>query len=248
TGLVLQTVLPPLLMAGDHSSVVVTGGTHNPMAPTAHFLHHCFAPALRRLGASVGFQLLRPGFFPKGGGKLAMHLSPKSLRRLDWTDRGQLVSVRGEILIVGLPFHIAQREMQSIREHLRASGWPLPAVTVREPEDVAGPGNVVSIRAVYENADEVFTSFGEKGKPAEQVAKEAAQAALHWLLSGVPVGPHLADQLLIPMSLAGGGSFVTSALDQHTPTNAAVIEQVMGVKTRFEEREGDRVLVTVGER
>ena len=248
TALVLQTLLPPLLMAGDHSSVTVTGGTHNPMAPTAHFLHHCFAQALRRLGASVGFQLLRPGFYPRGGGKLVMHLSPRPLGRIDWTQRGALVSVRADILIVDLPFHVAQREMQAVREHLRASGWPLPAGTVREPENATGPGNVVSIRAIYEQADEVFSSFGRKGVPAETVAKEAAQSALHWLLSGVPVGPHLADQLLIPMALAGGGSFVTTALDQHTPTNAAVVEQMVGVKTTFETIEQDRVLVRVGDR
>ena len=110
-----------------------------------------------------------------------------------------------------------------------------------------GPGNVVSIRAIYEHADQVFTGFGRRGAPAEQVAKEAAQAALHWLLSGVPVGPHLADQLLIPMALAGGGSFVTTTLDQHTTTNADVVEQMLGVRTTFESIEQDRVLVRVGD-
>jgi RNA 3'-terminal phosphate cyclase (ATP) len=218
------------------------------MAPPAPFLRHSFQRALRRLGFEVGFELIRDGFFPAGGGKLAMRVKParpEELRRLDWVGRGRFMSLRCEVIYAHLPTHVARREMEVLRQSLQSAGWPLPAVTVREAEESKGPGNAVSVRAIYEEAEEVFTGIGQRGKRAETVAKEAADASLRWLMAGVPVGPHLADQLLLPLALAKGGRFATLApLDAHVPTNAEVISRLTGASTRFTNH-GERVIVEV---
>ena len=44
------------------------------------------------------------------------------------------------------------------------------------------------------------------------------------------MGPYLADQLLIPMALAGGGSFVSTPLSSHSTTNIGVIEKLWEVR------------------
>ena len=247
-GLVCQTVLPILLRAAGPSEVVVTGGTHVPMAPAAPFLRHSFQRALRRLGHDVGFELQREGFHPAGGGRLVMRVDPTprgELRRMDWAGRGRFVSLRCEVIYAGLPTHVATREMRVLRETLKSAGWPLPAVALREIEDADGPGNAVVVRAIYEEAEAVFTSIGQRGVRAEDVARDAGEAAVRWLMSGCPVDPHLADQLLIPLALAKGGRFVTPGpLDAHVSTNAEVIGRVLGATTRFTNH-GDRVVVEV---
>ena len=72
---------------------------------------------------------------------------------------------------------------------------------------------------------EVVTGFGQKGVPAEIVAQTAADEAAAYLGSGVPVGTHLADQLLLPMALGNGGQFVTMSPSDHTSTNIDVIRR-----------------------
>ena len=247
-GLVLQTLLPILLRTDAQSEVVVVGGTHVPMAPPAPFLRHSFQRALRRIGYDVGFECQRPGFHPVGGGRLAMRVRPvptAELRRLDWAGRGRFISLRCEVLYSQVPTHVASREMRTLRETLQSAGWPLPAVAVREAEDAAGPGNAVSVRAIYEEAEAVFTAVGERGRRAEDVARSAGEEALHWLMSGTPVDARLADQMLIPLALAKGGRFVTPGpLDPHTPTNAEVVARVLGATTRFTNH-GERVVVEV---
>ena len=42
------------------------------------------------------------------------------------------------------------------------------------------------------------------------------------------MGPHLADQLVLLLALAGGGSFRTLAPTLHTRTQLAVIERFLG--------------------
>jgi RNA 3'-terminal phosphate cyclase (ATP) len=122
-------------------------------------------------------------------------------------------------VVSNLPLSIAERE-------LRAVGWEDSAAL---PVESAGPGNVVMLRVDSEHASELVTAFGAKGLPAERVAERALVAIERYLAADVPVGEHLADQLLVPMALAGGGSFRTLPLSSHARTNAALIERFLPV-------------------
>ena len=79
---------------------------------------------------------------------------------------------------------------------------------------------------------EVFTGFGEKRISAEAVAERVADEVRDYLAAKVPVGEYLADQLLIPMAPARGGSFSTGPISAHTTTNIEVIRKFLDV--RFE--------------
>ena len=71
---------------------------------------------------------------------------------------------------------------------------------------------------------EVLTAFGSRGVRAETVANDAVHQARRYLQSDAPIGEHLADQLLIPLALAGGGSFRTLSLSRHATTNIEVMK------------------------
>src|SRR5919199_69283 len=51
--LVLQTVLPPLMIAGEPSTVALEGGTHNVHAPPFEFLERAFLPLVNQTGLRV---------------------------------------------------------------------------------------------------------------------------------------------------------------------------------------------------
>ena len=232
TTLVLQTILPALLMADAPSRVTFEGGTHNMQAPPFDFLELAFLPLLRRMGAKIEATLTRHGFFPAGGGSFVAEVTPAPLHPLALADRGEIVSRKAIALVANLPTHIAHRELKTAAEMLGLGRDGLHQLTVDSP----GPGNVISIRIESEHATEVFTAFGQAGVSAENVAREAAKEALAYLASTAAVGPHLADQLLIPLALAGGGCFTASEITEHTRTNIAVIERFLPV--RFSVTEG----------
>jgi RNA 3'-terminal phosphate cyclase (ATP) len=50
------------------------------------------------------------------------------------------------------------------------------------------------------------------------------------------VDEHLADQLLLPLALAGGGSFATGQVSDHLRSNALVIETFLGRRTTWKTR------------
>lgn len=223
TTLLFQTLLPALMQAPHASRVILEGGTHNPMAPPFEFLKHAFLPLINRMGPNIKARLIRPGYLPAGGGEINISIHPVSrLRPLSILHRGKLVETRAEIMLSHLPAHIAERELAVIAESLHL---PDSSLHVYFDTSAIGPGNCVSIIIKTETISEVFTALGKRGLPAEQVASLAVHEASKYLTSDVPVGHYLADQLLLPLALAGRGAFITGQPSLHTTTNMAVIEQ-----------------------
>jgi RNA 3'-terminal phosphate cyclase (ATP) len=230
TMLVLQTVLPALLTASRGSELRLEGGTHNPRAPTFECLARAYLPLIGRMGPRIAIELERAGFEPAGGGVVQVRIAPAPrLDPLHLETRGALLRVAAEVLLSKLPAHIAEREATALANELDIE---TDSVRVRGIDDSPGPGNVVSVFVESEHVTEVFAEFGRRGVPAERVAQHAALAAKRYLASGVPIGVHLADQLLLPLALAGGGSFVTLPPSAHTRTNIDVIQAFLPVAIR----------------
>jgi RNA 3'-terminal phosphate cyclase (ATP) len=221
--LVFQTVLPALLTAAGESRVRITGGTHNPASPPFDFLARSFLPLLGRMGAEVQLELASYGFYPRGGGEIRARITPGArLKALNLQERGAWVRGYAEAYVAALPLHVAQRELEVIG---RTMGWTREQLLLRGLPNDVGPGNALTITLEHENVVEVFTGFGERGVRAEIVAGQAASAARDYLSKVAPVGEYLADQLLLPMALGEGGSFVTSTVTPHLRSNAAIIER-----------------------
>jgi RNA 3'-terminal phosphate cyclase (ATP) len=242
--LVLQTLLPALLTATSPSTVRVSGGTHNPMAPPAQFLQRAWSPILRKMGAQVDIDILRCGFYPAGGGILMAKVAPwTDRRRLLLVERGARTGGYAESIIAGVAPHVAARELECIGAGMGWSGDELLRTCTLHPDQ--GPGNIVFVTLEYEKVTEVFAAHGEKMLRADAVARSLLKEVRRYTASQAAVGEHLADQLMLPMALAGGGAFTAVTISQHARTNAAVIERFLPVSFGFEERPG-ATLCTVG--
>ena len=225
TTLVLQTLLPALLQAEASSTLRIEGGTHNPMAPPFDFLAECFLPVLHRMGAEAEVTLERAGFMQAGGGAITAAISPvRQWQKLTLTERGEPVETFGRVLHAHLGRDIAEREISTACALLK---WPPEHIQLRYATDSTGPGNALMLGARFAQVCEISTGIAQMGKSAESVANGAAKGLRSYLASSAPVGIHLADQLLLPMALAGGGVFHTLAISNHTRTNMALIEQFL---------------------
>lgn len=241
TTLVVQTVLVPALAAPHPVRVTITGGTHNPLCPPFDFLERVFLPPLRAMGADVTVTLEKHGFLPNGGGRVVVETRPSKLRPIELVQAGKIVARRAIAMCASLPRHIGERELAVAQERLANPTCQL----LEFPKD--GPHNLFMVEVELESgARELVSSHGRKGYPAEDVADDALDDLEDYLEAGVPVGEHLADQLLLPMAIAGGGKFRTLApLSLHATTNIATIREFLDVPIRVE-NQGMVADVTVG--
>ena len=224
--LVLQTVLPILWHAAGPSRLTVSGGTHNPMAPPVEFFSQAWLPLMAKMGALAQFTLVRPGFFPAGGGEVSVEVSPcTAWESLDLTERGALQGIDAHAIISAIPDHVVMRETNILDQALPLRA---PASFSILPE-AYGPGNALYVRVEHEAVTEIFSALGEFGKSAETVARSAVHAAKMYLDARAAVDEYLADQLVLPLASAGQGRFSARKLTPHFHTNAAVVQQFLPV-------------------
>jgi RNA 3'-terminal phosphate cyclase (ATP) len=241
TTLVLQAVLSAMLRAREPTTLTIEGGTHNGLSPPFDFLAHSFLPLLRRLGAQVEVRLTKYGFEPAGGGALEVTVRPATLSPLELVTRGALVSRHAKAVVSSVPLQVAQRELAVARETV---GYTEAEVTVEEVR-ASGPGNALVLTHAYAHVTEVFVGLGARGLTAEKVARRTCGEVKRALRTDAPVGMHLADQLLIPLALAGGGTFRTVEPTLHTRTQLELIPRFLGVRLACEPEGGGTFRVTV---
>ncbi len=221
--LIAQALLPPLLMAGAPSTVILKGGTHVPWSPPVHYLSHVFLPALAALGATVGLTLERWGWYPKGGGEVRLQITPaRTLSGVEWRTPGAPIAFQALSAASKLPEQVARRQAARLSARLQDS---VPVSTV------AASGQDPGSFAFLWGPRAGFSALGARGKPAEVVADEVADAYLAFQESGAALDRHLADQILLYLALARTPStFSTEAVTSHLLANVWVIEQFLGPK------------------
>ena len=230
-GLVLQAIALPLLGCERASRITIRGGTHALWAPAFPFLAQAWLPLVRRAGAKIGLGLDRVGFHPAGGGAVTLTTEPSgTLAPLHVREGGLASELVLRAIVAGLPEAIGERELAAAAALLTDERLDIGTTTV----DAPGKGNAMWLVARDETTGvaNVFTGIGEVGVAAEKIGADVANAFLAWRASGAAVEGHLADQLMLPIVLAGEGSFTCSELTLHAWTNIAVIEAFTGKRLR----------------
>ena len=90
----------------------------------------------------------------------------------------------------------------------------------------------------------LFFGLGERGKPAEAVADDAADEAIAFRDAKCPVDPHSADQLLLPLTFSPDASaYRTSAISRHTTTNIETVRKFADRSIEIEYGDGKSGIV-----
>lgn len=237
TVLVCQTILPVLALAQSSSTVTFEGGTHNGMSPSLCFLEQSFLPILKRMGVDCQIKTTALGFYPAGGGKWQIIVQPTTkLKPIQLTTAGadfakQTNNCSLTALVSSLPSSIGQREINTAKKVLNWHDAPSLVQNVITP----GPGNSFQLGIDSETHRTVFEVTGEKGLSAQNVAKRAAGRVNVFIQSQAAVEEYLADQLLLPIALAGSGSFTTTKPSLHTITNISVIKHILGKEIQLKQ-------------
>lgn len=208
--LVAQAVLPILLLAKKKSYIEIIGGTHVIMSPGFDYFSEVFLSAVRCFGPRIDSKMIAPGYYPAGAGRVSLSITGNE-ELAGVTHWPQENTLQGLIRLSKLPEHIAQREKKVLLEG--------GAKKVRiYSQDAISPGNPVTLWRGFCGA----YVLGEKGWPAESVAKEALRLLEEE--EDAQIDRHLADQLLLYAALAKGRtSFKTSQTTEHLKTNAYIV-------------------------
>lgn len=243
TALLLQALIPPLIFQERTSRLRLSGGTHVPFSPPFEFLNEVFGPFLARLGIRVDFAIERYGFYPRGGGAIRAVLRPASgIGPIALEGRGPAVSVAGRSAVAGLPPAVAERQREAALRVLAAYSPVIETALV----PAVGKGTFLFLRVDSDAGPAGFSALGAIGKRAEEVGREAAEAALAHIRSGSALDPRMADQAVLYLALSDrDSSFTTSRVTGHLATNLEVVRRFTGTGYEIRGPMGEPGLVVI---
>ncbi|OAQ52380.1 ribosomal subunit interface protein [Natrinema mahii] len=241
--LLCNAVLPLATVLESPLSVTVTGGTDVAWSPPLDYLRRVKLPFLRRGGLAAACEGERRGFYPEGGGEVTLRLEPSALEPIEIVERGalealQLHSTESKSLA---DRDVAHRQAEGALERLDSDA-PELATRRETAADSPSPGSALVIRIDHGTGIAGVSALGERGKPAERVGEDAANAANRFLAGAAPVDRHMADQLLVFLALAGGRLRIPAVTD-HVETRCELLEAFGAEIDR--EGDGETAVVTV---
>ncbi len=227
--LVLQSLIPAALRFTEPVTVRFEGGgTDTAMSPTLDYLRHVLLWIVSRMGIAPQIEVARRGYYPRGGAEILVRIIPSRLGAINAVERGALrrVSIVSSAAAVLRARRVAERQIEGATEALGA--LPLAPDSAIDYSPSRSAGSAVCVVAEFENTVVGADGLGARGKRAEEVGREAAQAFLREFESTACLDRHMADQILPYMALADGESAVTvSEITAHCRTNMWVIERFM---------------------
>ena len=213
------------------STLMLRGGTNALNAPQVDYAQHVLFPFLKThiLPSSssqynpadiLQLDIKRRGFYPHGGGLLHVRvpalLKGQTLRSVNLTERGDVVSIKGTVIVSGV---IGMRVASEMRTHaikeLRAlspsiASFPESQIDVRIESNPKGRAGSAIVILAHTSTGCVLagSALGAKGTRAAQTGKDAAGQLARQLDEGGCVDEWLQDQMIIFLALAKGRSVV----------------------------------------
>jgi len=258
--LLLQALILPCLFAPAKVTLNITGGTCGKWQASVDFLQNSLLPYLQRFVEKIELKILRRGYYPKGGGKISLEISPRFKLKdfnnfdlfleelqlktptLELLEQGRLEQIRG---VVNVSLELQEKEVAE-RIKKSASGslkeYDVPTNIRVEYANSSSIGGEILLLGIFSKGGKVDydnpviltgDALVEKGKSSEEIGKEAAEELKQQINNGNVVDRHLADQLVQFMGLLSG-SKIKGEFSKHTRANVYVVEKFLDVGFKIE--------------
>ncbi|MEN2974079.1 MAG: RNA 3'-terminal phosphate cyclase [Candidatus Caldarchaeales archaeon] len=252
TTLMLQSLMPTMCFTSGPVFIELRGGTNNPMAPPVEYLQQVLLPVIREAGGRFEIDLVKRGFYPRGGGIVKVESKPVDrLKPIRLVDFKGVKKIRGLSYSCRLPGHIVERMAKTVETILGDEGYDVDiireALQPNDPKCSLDPGCGIVLFAELNDGPVIgVDKLGEKGVPAEKIGEEASRELLEEIERSAPVDRHLGDQLVIWACLADGVSeYRVTNLTQHTLTSLELCRIFTNKDVKVDGAEGEPAKITI---
>lgn len=233
--LLCETLLPLAARLDGPLRAELSGGTDVAWSPPLDYLDRVKLPLLRAHGWPAVLVARRRGFYPAGGGEVMLTLAPGAPHRFDLDQRGgrtraSVYAIASEDLHEA---EVADRLASDATEGLRGGDWTVGSWAATYAE-TASTGAALALALGFDRGRAGVGVLGERGVPAEQIASRAVRCVAAFERTDAAVDPYLADQLLVPLAVAGGSIRVPRVTD-HVETSVRLL-RAFDVDLRVDDR------------
>lgn len=243
-GLVLQPILMASLSSPHPIKLSISGGgTFGKWAPPIPFLENVTFKHLEKMGFKIYMEIIRHGFYPKGGANLNVEIiPPREISPLKIPEIGNVFSVDG-ISIDSTSLkdgRVAERQKYACREILEKyfEGSALVQDISIEHVNSDSPGSCLTCWIETEKTVLGSDMLGEPGLRADILGRSVAEEIIRLYESKATLDELASDQILPFMLFAGDSIARIPKLTEHIETSIWLSEKFLGKKFIIEEENG----------
>jgi RNA 3'-terminal phosphate cyclase (ATP) len=231
------TVIPLALFAGNPCRFSLQGGLFQDFAPTALHTQKVLLPLLRSMGADLDLEILRPGYVPKGHGRLSVHANvlKHPLKPLVLPEQGRVRKLH----VIALASHLAEEKVSErmaarCQSLLEKQGYQTET-EVHQDATAIQKGAVMLLWVETDSGCLLGADrAGKRGRSSESIAEFVVKALMEDLHTGATTDRHLADQLIVFAALAKGRTeYLLPQLTEHVESNLWLVEKILGARTEL---------------
>jgi len=243
TSLVAQTLIPALVHLDLPSTLTIEGGTHNPMAPSFHFLEKYYIPSLLEMGYEVDIFLIKSGFVPAGGGQIEIKITPSKERNPLVKQTSEDLTARNAIIY----HHQLPQVAEKISKLLKKKD---PDIMIQETKCPLAEckGLTLQLENIYGGGAYSITTemVAEYGLKTQNLIQKILKAHHTRHAVNAPVGNRLADQLMLYIAQIPHSQILTGPMTNHIKTNAEVIKLFLPDSLEIAKGDSGVVMIKAG--
>jgi len=241
--LVFQACILACIQSNEKISINLKGGSDVRWAPSWDYFNLVFLKLIEKMNIKIKTNLIKRGYYPKGGGEAELYIEPKKeIKPFNTKDVQEFKSVNGIIHIANLPEHISSRMKHSslkvfVKNDINAT------INVENVSDSLSPGTGITIWSQSKESVLGSTIIGYKGITAEEIGKNVAINLLKEIESNATIDEYAFDQLLPYFALAtkkNSSSCIVRKVSNHALTNMWLIQKFLNVK--FESKQMENIV------
>lgn len=240
--LVYQACILSSLKTTKPITIKLTGGTDVKWAPSWDYFTHVFLPLIEMMGVETDAQLIKRGYYPKGGGEAVLTLHPiKKLKPLRIEENQVFDKIEGIVHIANLPDHIGKRIKHAvIKTALKNNVQPFIQI---DKTISFSPGTGITLWSQSDQSIIGSTFLGERGITSETIGENATSQLINEINNGATIDKYAIDQILPYMVLAEDEQeCLIRELSNHTQTNMWLLKKFFDVEFELKEQQNIKKL------
>ena len=233
--LILQAIIPIVAISQKKLDLKIKGGTDVLWSPSTNYTQHVLKKAYSKMGIEFSLQLIKPGYYPRGGGEVRLQVYPGNIKSASFSKR----KTKNAKLICSfskIPDKKIRDAVEEIKKKLIDVGFIVDSEIVSQ--QALDSGASLLIYSIDENSMVGADALFDKNTQRFDLDFDR-------FIDGVSVDENLADMVIVPASLGDRKTvFQVRKITKHLETNLFVTSKITGCKYGIgKTRDGFEIIV-----
>ena len=221
--LILQVIIPVIAITQKKISLRIKGGTDVSWSPSMAYTKQILKEAYKKFGIKFSIEIMKRGYFPKGGGEIILHVFPSKIKSCSFLER-KTRDVKIECSFSKIPIEEIENSVDKIVKKIEKGNFTVKNLNIKN-EDVLNDGASLLIYNIEKNSIIGIDALYQKERKEFEIDLEKITENMFGL------DEYLSDMIVVPASLGDTKTrFRVKRLTSHLETNLFVTSKITGCR------------------